>query len=47
MNDKIEALNDDIGKARKKFLTDKIGEKHYYEFKRDCEKEIERLEAIL
>lgn len=47
MNDKIEVLNDDIRKARNKFLTDKIDEKDYYEFKRDCEKEIERLEADL
>ncbi len=44
-NDKIERMHEDIGNARKKYLTDKIDEKDYKEFKQECESEITRLEA--
>lgn len=44
---KISELNDDIAKARRKFLTDKVDEKDFREFKQECEKEIQRIETEL
>jgi hypothetical protein len=44
---KLNELNEDINKARKKFLTDKVGQKGYYEFKSECESEIARIDAQL
>ena len=46
-NEKLNEVNTDINKARKKFLTDKVGEKDYYEFKKECELEMERIELQL
>ena len=46
-NEKLNEVNTDINKDRKKFLTDKVGEKDYYEFKKECELEMERIELQL
>ncbi len=46
-NEKIVELNQNIQKARNKFLTDQIDQKDYYDFKKECEQQIERIEAEL
>lgn len=47
LNEKIATLQSNIQKARSKFLTDIIDRKEYNEFKRQCEFEMERVEARL
>ena len=45
--EKVSEHNQNIQKARNKFMMDQISQNDYYEFKKDCEQEIERIDAEL
>ncbi len=47
LNENLIVIQSNIQKARTKFLTDQIERNDYYEFKKECESEMERVEARL